>query len=252
VIPMVQGEFVTIEDVEQEISLVESLMEGLSSDDEFLQAILHNSRMMGMVLGQMVEGSDPNLGFDRMDMPDGYVGIAIEDITSGSTGGSIFSANGSNIFTTITAGEKINEGDVVVVTGDSNKATRLTEVDDSYLSIGKIEYSGVGSAGFDVIESESDVTIQPGETKTVLSADFNSQTFWWETGTNDETYSTYEYLVDGDNLLDQSNSQPLGLYNDMYRFPAPITIGGNVEIKVTRDGSAGGPQDYYSKITVTQ
>jgi hypothetical protein len=249
---MAQGEFVTIEDVEQEISLVESLMEGLSSDDEFLQAILHNSRMMGMVLGQMVEGSDPNLGFDRMDMPDGYVGIAIEDITSGSTGGSIFSANGSNIFTTITAGEKINEGDVVVISGGDNKATRLTEVDDSYLSIGKIEYSGVEAAGWELDETPSDVTVSPGESATVLEVQASRQKFWWETGTNDETYTTYQYVVDGEKMLDDPISQPLGLYNDMFRFSAPITFRDSLEIKVNRGESAPGDKDYFSKVITTQ
>lgn len=249
---MSSDRYITPKEVRRELNILENIESIIDSDDEFLQAILHNQKITGMLVLQMMERGGPDGGISRTNIPNGHVGISIDDISTGSTGGAIFSANGSNIYANISAKEDINREDVVVVTGEGNKVTRLTEIDGSYLSIGKIDFSGIESGGFDVHQTENNVTIGPGESKVVLDVAFNSQTFWWETGTNDETFSTYEYIVDGDNLMDNPNTQPLGLYNDMYRFPTPIVVSDSLQIKVNRNSSAGGNEDYYSKITITR
>jgi len=95
------------------------------------------------------------------------------------------------------------------------------------------------------VSTEQDVTINPGETKTVLEV--RDSGWLWEVGVNDETYSTYMLVVDGTEI-EEPQPQPWGLYNDPYRFPKPIEFGSSVEIRVERHSDAPGPAVYYAKV----
>jgi len=93
--------------------------------------------------------------------------------------------------------------------------------------------------------SGADVTVNPGELKTVLVV--NDSGYLWEIGVNDETYTTYYLYVDGTQVGDPQY-EPWGLYNSPYRFPVPIEFNSKIEVKVERHSDAPAPADYYAKV----
>jgi len=133
-----QQQFVSPQEVRREIDFIEDLMGGLSSDDEYLQAILHNQKMMGMLMLQMVEGSDGRAGptpSDPTNLDVGAVGIAAEDISSSSTGVGVFNAKGSWYSVGVNAQQQINEDDIIVVNGQDNEVIPSTDISRDHLNI---------------------------------------------------------------------------------------------------------------------
>jgi hypothetical protein len=253
---MSSDRYITPQEVRQELNILEQIESIIDSEDEFLQAILHNQKITGMLVLQMMEGGGADgsrpTGIDFDNLPPGFIGLSMSDLNTGERGKAVFSVEGSNIYTDIEAAQDISQEDVVNVIDDGNQVVRLTEVNEGHLTFGKISFSGVSSKGYQMSETENNVTISPGETKTVLTVNVNNPSFWWETGTKDQTYSLYQYEVDGENMLDVPMSQPLGLYNDTYRFPRPIIFDSQIKIKIFRDPAAPGDEDYFSRTTTTR
>lgn len=176
---MAQNEYVTTEDVRRELNSIESFLAGLSTDDEFLEAIVHNQRLMGLTLLQLLDETSDGSGLpgggdggDDGDSGSGggseleidSIGIATEDISSGSSGSAVFNVNGSWQRVTVNSGQDISDNDILIVTGEGNEVVPSTEVTRDYLNIisrdeTELAYPNRSEIGLDV--TPSDKTIGP-------------------------------------------------------------------------------------------
>jgi hypothetical protein len=176
-------------------------------------------------------------------------GLAVEPMDPNEPGRAIFDLNGSKFVVTVYPSAEVTSNDVVFINGDGNEVAPANTIDESQLlGIG----SNQGSKRAGAIEryiSEDTVTIQPGETKTVLATNVGPGSQWVETGTTANDNSRYIYKVDGTEIFDDPLETPLGLYNELYRFPSPAKANSGIEVEVTRTESAGSSADYVSKIT---
>jgi len=147
-------------------------MGGLSSDDEYLQAMLHNQKMMGMLMLQMVEdgggdegGGTPPPQPDPTSLDIGAVGIAAKDINSSSTGVGVFNAEGSWYSVTVNAQQKINKDDIIVVNGQDNEVVPSTDITGNHLNVGKedsgyAEFPNSQIVGHD-LNADGDLVVGP-------------------------------------------------------------------------------------------
>lgn len=236
----------TDDDVKEQLNIVEQLLSGASSDDEFMAAMLRNQQVLFSAIG------GGRVITDKDDLPNGMAGLAVEPMDPDEPGRAIFDLNGSKYVVTVNPTSGVSTNDVVFINGDGNEVAPANSIDESQLlGIGSTQGSKRASA-IERYSSDSQVTIQPGETKTVLKTNVESGTQWVETGTTSNNNSLYQYKVDGNDIFDNKVETPLGLYNGLYRFPNPIRADGEIEIEVTRDESASSSADYVSKITYYQ
>lgn len=120
------------------------------------------------------------------------------------------------------------------------------------------QLNGSGSGGgvsvnlptreFSQVKSQNAIRIQPGESKDLIHKELDRSALWWEVGSTDSTYTSYTYLKDGEDLFDEEQREPLGLYNSTFRFPQPIIVNDSITVRAQRDADADGFEDYYSKI----
>lgn len=264
------GQYVTPSDVQQELNFIEDLRRRVSGQDEYLEAILTNQRLnalqlMGNVQNTEGRGLPPSaIELEEDGSPAGYdvqyapvpedrltnlgtlpvdaVGVANRIIYEGDVGPATFQLQGTVLSTNVRVEEDIASGDPIVVEAPGNICEPINDVSLSFLGLD----GAIGVDTYNRAESETDVTIQPDETKTVLEVNPRSAS-WVSVGTNDETHTEYQYFVDGDPLLPEPVKEPLGLYNDPFRFPSPLSVSRSFEVRVTRLQSAPGPADYFSK-----
>jgi hypothetical protein len=233
----------TDRDVKEQLNIVEKLLSGATSDDEFMAAMLRNQQILFSAIGsgQVIT--------DKTDLPFGMAGLAVEPMDPNEPGSAVFDINGSRYIVTVYPSSEVNTNDVVFINGEGNEVAPANSVDDSQLlGIGSTQ----GSKRADSIErhvSDYAVTVQPGETKTVLKENVTPGSQWVEIGTTSKDDSRYIYKVDGTEIFDGPLATPLGLYNDLYRFPSPIKANSQIEVGVRRLQSAGSSADYVSKIT---
>lgn len=116
-------------------------------------------------------------------------------------------------------------------------------------SVDRRDPRGRFTGDYDRIESESPVTVQPGETATVLSVEVDGAR-WVASGTTDRDNSRYRYVVDGDAVVSESLRSPLGLFNDLRTFPEPIVARDSIRVDVRRTVAAAGPAEYVSNVEV--
>jgi hypothetical protein len=170
-----QQQFVSPQEVRREIDFIEDLMGGLSSDDEYLQAILHNQKMMGMLMLQMVEGSDGGAGpapSDPTNLDVGAVGIAAEGISSSSTGVGVFNAKGSWYSVGVNAQQQINEDDIIVVNGQDNEVIPSTDISRDHLNIvSDFDISSDPESPDPQYEAYNNITVEDG-TENLLEWNF--------------------------------------------------------------------------------
>jgi hypothetical protein len=102
--------------------------------------------------------------------------------------------------------------------------------------------------GFNQAVTEDNVEISPASNEDVLEVTVKNSALWYEVGTKDATYSNYQYYVDDSELLDSGQKEPMGLYNQPYRFPQPIIVRDKIAVNVRRDDDASGPEEYFSKV----
>lgn len=244
-IKMVTGS-ITDEEVKEHLNFIEELMSHASANDEYLAAILNNQRLMV----QALSGETTPVNGESSGIPSGTAGLATEGISQGDVGEILFKVDGRTVLSDFRAGTEINPDEVVRVAETDGEVYPASDVPPSKLDFGEISFSSSKATKFVFEETDDDVTINPGETKTVVSVQVNEPVGWYETGTNDTTFSEYQYVVDGEDMLQEPLKKPLGLYNDMYRFPEPILVSNSLEIRVTRQSDASGPHDYFSNVTL--
>jgi len=106
----------------------------------------------------------------------------------------------------------------------------------------------VPGSTFEHAESDDVLTLSPGESDTIVEAEVQEAALWWEVGTTDNDNSRYSYAAGDADLLEDPTLEPLGLFNDPYRFPQPIISRGNITVDAARDSSATGDKNYVSKV----
>lgn len=234
---------VTNEDIQRQLNILERIGNFVEGEDDILRAMVQNQTIMLQQMGVMVGAGDtPQLSRNQ-------AGLAIQEIREGDTGQAVFKINGENYVIRVQADREIDPDDVVYVNDTPNTVIPATGVDEGALF--GISGSGIPRApqAFEIDETEEPVTIGAGETKEILSANASGGGFWWETGTTDREYTEYIYTVDGENIFDENPEAPLGLFNDRYRFPQPITFNNNISIKARRQNDpAVSDETFVSKI----
>lgn len=237
------------DDVKEDLSIIERTVDKASSSDEYLDAILRANIAQLRVKGE----NDMETMKTVNGIPDGTAGMAAEDIPQRGNGYVVFHVDGRSVVKIMQSETEVEAKEVVAVDYDQGGVRPISGVDQSFLNIGAIQLDDAGSSGFKIIESESDVTIQPGETKTILDASVSKKSALWQIGSASRDYSGYYYKIDGSDVLSEDGlSHPLGLFNDMYEFPRPLSLQSGVEVIVKRSSAANGPAEYWSKIAVTE
>lgn len=234
------------EDVKEHLNFIEELIAGASSSDEYLEAIVRNQQLM-IALMEGGGGSVPEIG--SVGVPEDTAGIAIQSASKGDLAEFLYKNNGRTIVSKLESSSDIQGGEVVTVNsdGDLEPSSGVSQGD---LDFGNISTSAKGPGDLVYGDTQNDVSIDPGDSETVLEVNLNDGGAWYSAGTNDETYSLYQYHVDGEPLLEDPIPKPLGLYNNMFEFPEPIEVQNSVSVEVTRQSDAPGSAKYFSNIVV--
>lgn len=266
------GNYVTAEDVQRELNFIEKLQNQITGQDEYLEAMLTNMRLQAMWMLQTSpeiaaggeagttvptggdgspEGYNTNKRpvpsdelVNKNNLPLDAVGIVNRTVYENDIGPATFQVNGSVFAATVRADDDLASGDPCRIIAPGNIAEPLNDVATSLLGL----TGSIGAGRYERTESPSPVTIQPGDTETVLRVNVRGAD-WISVGTTDQPDTTYQYFVDNEPILDTPLNEPLGLFNDPYQFPTAVRIDREVRVEATLDGGAGGAQDYVSKVT---
>lgn len=236
------GAPLTNDDVRDQLSVVERLLSNATSDDEYMAAMLRNQELMFSVLA-----SDTTV-FDTENLPNGIAGLAVEPMDPREPGLAVFDLNGAKRIIQVTPSAEIASNDVVFINGDNNEVAPAQTVDEGQLlGIG----SNAGSRQATAISQETTgdpITLAPGESAPLVNANIESGGLWIETGTSAQDNTKYQYEVDGNEVFDEPLDTPLGLFNDVYRYPQPLKTNSEITVRALRLESAAGSADYVSKI----
>ena len=236
---------VTREDVERQLNVLERLSGYISSDDELLMALIQNQNLMLQNMTSMMGGSFQ--GPDSLSV--NQAGLAIEDIEKGDVGRVLFEERGTKIVLRAKAGNEIGAEEVVYVSEPDGPVVLPAN------SVSEGQLFGIGPGGardaseFFIDESDESVTVDPGNTEDILEVEVESVSLWWESGTTSDPDTSYQYIVDGERLFNDYITSPIGLINDMYRFPQPIQFNSELKIKARRDSGTNNSNDYDSRVT---
>lgn len=136
------SEIVTQDDVKRNLNLLERILDSASSDDEYLAAVIQNQMLMTQALSNIGVGdsvvvneshttntgtipsggatNDSRSGVDTNNLPIGYIGLALEEITSSSEGKAKFTLGGTEMEVTVEANNDINKDQAVTIVGSGN------------------------------------------------------------------------------------------------------------------------------------
>ena len=235
------------EQVEDSLNFLERALAGLSSDDEYLAAVLHNQKIITQAL---VGENTPAMGGQSSNIPPGTAGISLENISEDDVGDVLFKVDGRTVIGSLRAAAEVNPEEVVRVGDGGNEVYPISGVGPGKLDFGAVASVSVRPNNFVYGDTEENVTIQPGESEAVLDLDVSGPIGLQSIGTNDETYSLYQYEIDGESMLDSPIKKPLGLYNDMFEFPQPIRVDSDLTVFVKRQEDAPGPAEYFSNVVL--
>jgi len=229
-------QIVTWEDIRQELNWVESALTTLSSDDDFLRAILQNQKVMLMAQLQRLQG-----GFDLSNVPVGVIGRSAEPIQKNDTGLAVFTLGGTTYRASVTAEEDIGAFEGVVVSDTGNTVRRGDGLANTESSLDSIP-----GTTFEVDESNT-VSVAPGEEETIIEI-AGGQIVWTAVGTTNETNTEYQYLTASGELFDDPLDSSMGTPASPFEFPRPLFVAGPIEVQVKRDPSASASANYVSHV----
>lgn len=231
------------EQVRESLNFIERALAGISSDDEYLAAMLHNQKILTQAL---MGETTPAMGGQSSGVPPGTAGISLENIAEDDVGDILFKVDGRTVISNFRAAAEVQNEEVVRVGEEGDEVYPISGVGPGKLDFGAVASVSVKPTRFVYGDTEENVTIQPGGSKAVLDIDVAGPIGLQSIGTNDETYSLYNYEVDGETMLDSPIKKPLGLYNDMFEFPQPIRVDADLRVLVKRQDDAPGPAEYFS------
>lgn len=234
------------QEIEDHVNFIERLIGNATATDEYLEAIIRNQTVM---IGLMEDGGAnvPEIG--SVGTPQDTAGIVIQGASEGDLAEFLYKDNGRTIVKKFETSSDIRQGEVAVLNsvGEVEPKSGVRQGD---LDFGNIATQSGNASDFVYGDTPEDVTIEPGDTETVLSVSVNGGGSLQSIGTNDETFSLYQYNVDGESILPEPLPKPLGLYNSMFEFPVPLSVGERLEVEVTRQEDAPAPQSYYSNAVI--
>jgi len=234
------------QDVREHLNIIERLVDGASSSDEYFEAIIRNQAMMIALMEGGGSGS-PDIG--SFGVPTNTAGIAVQGASEGDLAEFLYKTDGRTVIDNFEVASDIADGEVATINSDG-ELQPTTGVAQGDLDFGNIATSTSNAGGFIYQETEQDATLQPGDTEVILEVNLNNSAAWYMTGTNDETYTSYDYKVDGESILGDPIPKPLGLYNNMFEFPEPLQVNNTLEVEVSRNSSAPGSDDYFSNVVL--
>ena len=235
------------EQVRESLNFVERALASVSSDDEYLAAMLHNQKIMTQAL--LRSQTSPGAGSSN-NIPPGTAGLSLESISEDDVGDVLFKVEGRTVIGSLRAAAEVESEEVVRVGDEGNEVYPISGVGSGKLDFGAVASVAVSPNRFVYGDTEENVTIQPGESEAVLDLDVSGPIGLQSIGTNDETYSLYQYEIDGESMLDSPIKKPLGLYNDMFEFPQPIRVDSDLTVFVKRQEDAPGPAEYFSNVVL--
>ena len=105
---------------------------------------------------------------------------------------------------------------------------------------------------FNQAESDEPVTIEPDSKKTILKWQPQDYGVILEIGATDNSYSRYNYSIDGTDLFPEPQREPLGLFNNPEELSNPILVENYATIQVKRLDEASSSNDYIGKFRVLE
>mgnify|MGYP000450400486 CR=1 FL=1 len=238
----------SLDDIRSELNVVEQLTAGASAVDEYLEALVR-LQMVQINSTQLGTNKAAFGGIDTQDLPEGFAGIALEDIPAGKTGSALFDISGSRLVTEVDAiTTDVTQDDVVRIIQDNNGVAVSKSINKDDI-LGGIGSSGTNPDRFEVWETPEAKSVGAGDTVDVIDVEFDGPAIIYESGLSDIQDTRYEYLVDGEPIFNEKLFAPLGLYNNMYRYPEPLAVQSSFVVRAHRDGTASGPEDFIGKTT---
>jgi hypothetical protein len=236
------AEIATIEEAREEINAIERLLDGFSSTDELLEAIIRNQKTrLSMLLNDQRRSLPESTtgGRRRRLVPEGSVGIANRDIYENDDGPATFQVNGTVFEAEIQAEADIESSETIVIVDEENGAVPADGGSFSILNGGAgdtFSYAGAFRTVPSVVAPENDLkvenqkyadgeyqtvdgTLDPGESKTFAKLDVRPDQFLLFKYTNATAAESveYEYYIDGKEQHDPdlSGSSPLAQPPDL-------------------------------------
>jgi len=240
-------EFTKPQEVREELNIVEQSLDSASSTDEYFEALLKSNNILVELMRKQVVGAD---GYTTVP-PDNTAGIVVYDVNAGDNVDFLYKDNGRTLIANVDANTELEASEVAKYDGDQEGLIPVSDVRQ-----GDLDFGSMASALHEPNEfiftdttTQTDsgkVEVEPGEEKVILETETPSQVGLREIGTNDVTYTMYQYEIDGEDMLTNPILKPLGLYNDRYEFPEPVRVKSKLKVKVMREEDASAPEEYFS------
>ena len=234
------------EEVREHLNFIERLVSGADSSDEYMEAIIRNQAVM-ISLMEGGGASVPVVG--EFGVPPNTAGIAITGASEGDYAEFLYKTDGRTVVEGFQTYSDITSGEVAIVNDDGLLEPK-SDVDQGDLDFGNVAASTTNAGAFSYYDTEDNVTVAPGEKKVILEANVSGGGALFSIGTKDDTYTLYQYYIDGEKLLDEPMKKPLGLYNDMFQFPKPIKVNQKIEVEIQRQEDAGAASEYFSNVVL--
>jgi len=167
-------DLVTIGDVHRDLNYIERVLDRISGDDEYLEAILQNQRTQLLLLlqqasvgGTLPESDEPIAPIDRTRLPRDLVGTATVDIPQNAHGSARFELNGSTYHTEIHAVADIDAFEPVRIVGPGNDAEPLPDETDPATASRPVERASVFGRA---VSANADILQEPVRPRTTGTA----------------------------------------------------------------------------------
>ena len=229
----------TAEDVAEQVSFVETLLSGVSSQDEYSEAILRNQQMiMDSLLELGVEShGQPGTAFGNNmiqnidNLPEGIVGTTTEEIPSGERGAALFSINGTKVEARVRMESGVDQNGVIVIKSDDNVARPAIGEETALAMLtgasagGKFDtirpnnYNVYETSDMDEAAGNGLIQLDPGDEKVFLdTGSLDDPGFLMAIGALDANAVEYRVQVDGDRNVGGYTNSPLGSINTPFSF----------------------------------
>lgn len=241
--------------VKRELSIVEALTSGASSSDNYLEAIVRNQRIR-----MLQSGIESVFGPSEADnIPTGVLGTAAQTINDGQVGDVVFTIGGTKRVYKMRADDSLDPGDTIEVI-ESGVVEKFGSGGGGSVSSGAGYISGTGyvvkeSDDLNGVADGAAVTIEPGETKTIVEARATGdQLALLAVGATDVADVRYRLVVDGSRTVGGETNSPLGLLNTplsfVKEFGGSIPASSRVEYRATLADSASAAVEVAGRLHV--
>ena len=142
--------FLTAQDVQKELNIIERLGQGLNADDKFLRAMLENQKLFAMFMLDNMSETEPVVGdeIDLYNLPNRMVGISLDEAPSGDVSDALFSIEGSDFLVRVRPQSDIEGMDAIQIIGENNQVVPIEKLEAGDIRV------GIGPGNGDVLEPD--------------------------------------------------------------------------------------------------